>query len=72
MHLPEVAKTLPAGYGYEFSGLSRQEIKAGNSTVIIFALSIVFVFLFLAALYESWQVLFQYCWQYRWGCWVLF
>jgi len=57
--LTEVAKTLPAGYGYEFAGLSRQEIKAGNSTVIIFALSIVFVFLFLAALYESWQVPFS-------------
>jgi hydrophobic/amphiphilic exporter-1 (mainly G- bacteria), HAE1 family len=58
--LQEVAaKTLPAGYGYEFSGLSRQEIQAGNSAVIIFALSIGFVFLFLAALYESWAVPFS-------------
>jgi len=53
------AKTLPAGYGYEFSGLSREEINAGNSTTIIFALSIIFVFLFLAALYESWSVPFS-------------
>jgi HAE1 family hydrophobic/amphiphilic exporter-1 len=53
------AKTLPAGYGYEFSGLSREEINAGNSTTLIFALSIVFVFLFLAALYESWSVPFS-------------
>ncbi|MBS1565563.1 MAG: multidrug efflux RND transporter permease subunit [Bacteroidetes bacterium] len=52
-------KVLPSGYGYEFSGLSREEISAGNSTVIIFALSIVFVFLFLAALYESWSVPFS-------------
>ena len=52
------AKVLPAGYGYEFSGLSREEINAGNSTVVIFSLSIVFVFLFLAALYESWSVPF--------------
>jgi len=52
-------KSLPAGYGYEFSGLSRQEIKAGSSTIIIFSLSIAFVFLFLAALYESWQVPFS-------------
>ncbi|MBS1600071.1 MAG: efflux RND transporter permease subunit [Bacteroidetes bacterium] len=52
-------KSLPAGYGYEFAGLSRQEIKAGSSTLIIFSLSIVFVFLFLAALYESWQVPFS-------------
>lgn len=55
--LREVAdKVLPTGYGYEFSGLSREEISAGSSTVYIFTLSIVFVFLFLAALYESWSV----------------
>ncbi len=53
------AKVLPAGYGYEFSGLSREEINSGNSTIIIFSLSIVFVFLFLAALYESWSVPFS-------------
>ncbi len=52
-------KNLPAGYGYEFAGLSREELKAGSSTLMIFALSIVFVFLFLAALYESWQVPFS-------------
>jgi HAE1 family hydrophobic/amphiphilic exporter-1 len=52
------AKVLPAGYGYEFSGLSREEINAGSSTTTIFALSIIFVFLFLAALYESWSVPF--------------
>ncbi|MFL9484437.1 efflux RND transporter permease subunit [Chitinophagaceae bacterium LWZ2-11] len=53
------AKTLPEGYGYEFSGLSKEEISSGNSTSIIFGLSIVFVFLFLAALYESWAVPFS-------------
>jgi HAE1 family hydrophobic/amphiphilic exporter-1 len=58
--LREVAdQTLPAGYGYEFSGLSREEINAGSSTVYIFSLSILFVFLFLAALYESWSVPFS-------------
>lgn len=58
--LKEVAaQTLPAGYGYEFSGLSREEIKAGSSTVTIFAISLIFVFLFLAALYESWSVPFS-------------
>ena len=57
--LREVAKTLPAGYGYEFAGMSREEIKAGNQQAIIFAISIVFVFLFLAALYESWSVPFS-------------
>jgi len=53
------ARMLPEGYGYDWSGLSLQEIKSGNSAVYIFALSIVFVFLFLAALYESWSVPFS-------------
>jgi hydrophobic/amphiphilic exporter-1 (mainly G- bacteria), HAE1 family len=53
------ASSLPAGYGYEFSGLSREEINAGSSSVMIFGLSIIFVFLFLAALYESWSVPFS-------------
>jgi len=53
------AKTLPEGYGYEFSGLSYEEEHAGNTSVYIFMLSIVFVFLFLAALYESWSIPFS-------------
>ena len=58
--LKEVAaKVLPAGYGYEFSGLSREEVAAGNSSILIFGISIVFVFLFLAALYESWSIPFS-------------
>jgi HAE1 family hydrophobic/amphiphilic exporter-1 len=57
--LKEVAKTLPAGYGYEFSGMSREEIAAGNQQTTIFAISLIFVFLFLAALYESWSVPFS-------------
>jgi HAE1 family hydrophobic/amphiphilic exporter-1 len=58
--LQEVAaKTLPQGFGYEFSGLSREEILSGSSSTYIFMLSIGFVFLFLAALYESWSVPFS-------------
>ena len=58
--LKEVAdKSLPAGYGYEFSGLSREEVNTGGSSIYIFMLSIGFVFLFLAALYESWSVPFS-------------
>jgi len=53
------AKVLPQGYTYEFSGLSYEEIRAGSMTVYIFSFSIVFVFLFLAALYESWSVPFS-------------
>jgi hydrophobic/amphiphilic exporter-1 (mainly G- bacteria), HAE1 family len=53
------ARTLPTGYGYEFSGLSREEISAGDSTTMIFGITIIFVFLFLAALYESWSIPFS-------------
>ena len=52
-------EVLPEGMGYEWSGTSYQEIKAGNMAPLIFALSIVFVFLFLAALYESWAMPFM-------------
>ncbi len=58
--LQEVAaKVLPEGYNLEFSGLSYEEVKAGSSTIYIFLFSITFVFLFLAALYESWSVPFS-------------
>lgn len=52
-------KVLPQGYAYEFSGLSYEELKAGKATIFIFLFSITFVFLFLAALYESWSVPFS-------------
>jgi HAE1 family hydrophobic/amphiphilic exporter-1 len=57
--LEETAKqVLPKGYSYEFSGLSREEMKSGNTSTYIFILSLLFVFLFLSALYESWTVPF--------------
>ena len=46
-------------YDYEYSGLSYEEIKEGSTTIYIFVFSITFVFLFLAALYESWSVPFS-------------
>ncbi|MCW0481700.1 efflux RND transporter permease subunit [Gaoshiqia sediminis] len=50
----EVAdQTLPPGYGYEFSGLTREEMASGNQSILIFALSIIFVYFLLAAQYES-------------------
>lgn len=52
------SRSLPEGYGFEFSGLSREEVKAGHTSVYVFALSLLFVFLFLSALYESWSVPF--------------
>ncbi|WP_293785526.1 efflux RND transporter permease subunit [uncultured Pedobacter sp.] len=49
----EAAKNLPAGYGYEFSGLSREEMAGGSQTVFIFLLCVIFVYFLLAAQYES-------------------
>jgi HAE1 family hydrophobic/amphiphilic exporter-1 len=47
------AQTLPPGYGYEFSGLTREEIASGNQSALIFLLSVIFVYFLLAAQYES-------------------
>jgi HAE1 family hydrophobic/amphiphilic exporter-1 len=44
---------LPAGYGYEFSGLSREEMAGGSQTIYIFLLCVVFVYFLLCAQYES-------------------
>ena len=52
------ATTLPPGYGFEWSGISRQEKESSGKAPIVFGLAIIFVFLFLAALYESWAVPF--------------
>ncbi|MBN1125176.1 MAG: multidrug efflux RND transporter permease subunit [Sedimentisphaerales bacterium] len=49
-------ENLPSSMGYEWSGMSYQEIQAGNKAPIIFALASIFVFLFLAAQYESWFI----------------
>ena len=47
------AKVLPAGYGYEFGGMSREEANTGNSVAIIFVICVIFIYLILCALYES-------------------
>jgi HAE1 family hydrophobic/amphiphilic exporter-1 len=58
--LEEVAKqTLPPEMGYDWSDLSYQEQKASGNTTSTFGLSLVFVFLILAALYESWSLPFS-------------
>jgi len=51
-----VHKSLPKGIGYEWSGKSLQEIISGQQAPILFALSLLVVFLALAALYESWSI----------------
>ena len=47
------AQELPAGYGYEFSGLTREELASGSETIFIFILCLVFVYFLLSAQYES-------------------
>ncbi|CAA9196592.1 efflux RND transporter permease subunit [Flavobacterium collinsii] len=47
------AESLPAGYGYEFSGLTREELASGSETIFIFILCLVFVYFLLSAQYES-------------------
>jgi len=55
--LEQLAKrVLPEGMTFEWSGMSYQEIKAGSQGVIIFALALIFVYLFLVAQYESWSI----------------
>ena len=51
-----LAETLPPGVTYEWTELTYQEILAGNSTIYVFPLCVLFVFLALAALYESWTL----------------
>ncbi|MEN1940182.1 multidrug efflux RND transporter permease subunit [Luteimonas sp. MJ246] len=51
-----VEEELPAGFGYDWAGMSYQEIIAGNTATLLLVLSVVVVFLCLAALYESWSI----------------
>ncbi|MCG8985684.1 efflux RND transporter permease subunit [Delftia acidovorans] len=52
----DILRTLPAGIGYEWTGASLQERQSGAQAPLLYAISILFVFLCLAALYESWTV----------------
>ncbi|MCB2052649.1 MAG: multidrug efflux RND transporter permease subunit [Geminicoccaceae bacterium] len=50
------AATLPQGYAYEWTGQALEEIEAAGQTPIVLSLALVFAYLFLVALYESWNV----------------
>ena len=50
------AKTLPPGYGFEWTGTAFQEQRASGQTGIVLGLALLFAFLFLVALYESWMI----------------
>ncbi|MXN74824.1 efflux RND transporter permease subunit [Burkholderia sp. 4701] len=57
--MESLAKKLPVGIGYSWTGLSLQEIQSGSQAPILYAISILVVFLCLAALYESWSIPFS-------------
>ncbi|WP_293931635.1 efflux RND transporter permease subunit [Iodobacter sp.] len=57
-----MAKQLPAGVGFEWSGTSFEERLSGSQAPFLFGLSILIVFLCLAALYESWSIPFAVLW----------
>ena len=50
------AAVLPAGYGFEWTGTALQEIEAAGQTTTILALALLFAYLFLVGLYESWTI----------------
>ena len=54
--MERLASGLPNGIGFEWTGQSLEEIKSGSQAPILFGLSILFVFLLLAGLYESWSI----------------
>lgn len=56
--MEEIAQKLPAGFGFEWSGTSFEERQSGAQAPLLFAISLIVVFLCLAALYESWAIPF--------------
>ncbi len=53
------ARALPSDFGYEWTGITYQELQAGSVATLVFGLALTFVFLFLAAQYESWSIPFS-------------
>ena len=54
--MESMAKKLPAGISYEWTALSYEEVRAGSQVAALYSISLVVVFLCLAALYESWSI----------------
>lgn len=57
--MEELASKLPSGVGYDWTGMSYQERLSGNQAPSLYAISLIVVFLCLAALYESWSIPFS-------------
>ncbi len=72
--MEQLASKLPTGVGYDWTGMSYQERLSGNQAPSLYAISLIVVFLCLAALYESWSIRSPLCWSFRWGlsvrCWL--
>ncbi|KXX70393.1 efflux RND transporter permease subunit [Flammeovirga sp. SJP92] len=56
--IEEVSESLPSGFSYEYSGMTREERKSGSESVIVFMLSLIFVYFLLSAQYESFLIPF--------------
>ena len=56
--MQQIADKLPPGFGFEWSGTAREELQSGAQSSMLFGVSIIVVFLCLAALYESWSIPF--------------
>lgn len=59
IEMEQIIAKLPPGIGYEWTGISLQERKSGDFAPILYSVSLIVVFLFLAALYESWSIPFS-------------
>lgn len=57
--MEQLASKLPSGIGYEWTGMSYQERLSGNQAPALYTISLIVVFLCLAALYEDWSVPFS-------------
>jgi multidrug efflux pump len=57
--MERLATQLPEGFGFEWTGQSREEKQAGSQAMVLYAFSLLAVFLCLAALYESWSIPFS-------------
>lgn len=54
--MEQLAADLPVGFGYEWTGQTLEEISSGNTSILLLAMSALFVFLLLSGLYESWAI----------------
>jgi multidrug efflux pump len=59
LEVEKIARQLPAGIGFEWTGVSLEERESGSQTPKLYAISLLIVFLCLAALYESWSIPFS-------------